>query len=66
MLKHKLPCDAVWLDIEMSDHKKYFTWDKSRFPNPKQMLEKVKSNGQRLITIIDPHIKNTEDDYFLL
>jgi alpha-glucosidase (family GH31 glycosyl hydrolase) len=66
MLTHKLPCDAVWLDIEMSDGKKYFTWDKRRFPTPATMLERVKANKQRLITIIDPHIKDSEPDYFLL
>lgn len=66
MHKHSLPCDAVWLDIEMSDGKKYFTWDTRRFPTPHEMLKKVKKNGQRLITIIDPHIKNSEPDYFML
>jgi alpha-glucosidase (family GH31 glycosyl hydrolase) len=45
MLKHKLPCDAVWLDIEMTERKKYFTWDKHRFPNPKQMVEQLRQNG---------------------
>jgi len=28
---------VIWLDIEHTDGKKYFTWDKSNFPNPKQM-----------------------------
>jgi alpha 1,3-glucosidase len=45
MLKHSLPCDAVWLDIEMADEKKYFTWNNIRFPSPREMLKQVKENG---------------------
>jgi alpha 1,3-glucosidase len=26
-LLHKIPCDAIWLDIEYSNEKKYFTWN---------------------------------------
>ena len=30
------------------------------------MLEQIKSNGQRLVTIIDPHIKASDKEYFML
>jgi mannosyl-oligosaccharide alpha-1,3-glucosidase len=65
MRTHNLPCDAVWLDIEYSERKKYFTWDKTVFPNPSEMLKQVKANGQHLVTIIDPHVSK-EEDYFVL
>ena len=35
--KHNIPFDVLWLDIEHTDGKKYFTWDKSNFPTPKDM-----------------------------
>ena len=40
----EIPCDAIWLDIEYSNMKKYFTWDTEAFPNAKRMLEKIKEN----------------------
>ena len=35
MKQHMIPCDAIWLDIEYTEDKKYFTWDHKTFPNPK-------------------------------
>ena len=29
-----LPYDVLWLDIEHTDGKRYFTWDKHAFPDP--------------------------------
>lgn len=64
MTKNELPCDVIWLDIEYADNKKYFTWDKKAFPEPRKMLDKLIEDGRKLVTIIDPHIKY-EPDYFL-
>jgi mannosyl-oligosaccharide alpha-1,3-glucosidase len=60
MIEKSLPCDAVWLDIEYADKRRYFTWNKQAFPDPSEMLKQVKANGQRLVTIIDPHIAKDE------
>jgi len=57
MTQHKIPCDSVWLDIEYTEDKKYFTWDNQTFPQAKQMLEQILKDGRKLITIIDPHVK---------
>lgn len=46
------------MDIEYSDDKRYFTWDKRAFPSPRDMLDKLVSDGRKLVVIIDPHIKN--------
>lgn len=35
------PYDVIWLDIEHTDGKRYFTWNKSLFPDPKRMIDKV-------------------------
>ena len=64
MSKHEIPCDSIWLDIEYTDKKKYFTWDKEAFPNPRELLNKIVEEGRKLITIIDPHIK-MDQDYFV-
>ena len=64
MTKHDIPCDTVWLDIEYSDAKRYFTWDQKKFKEPRKMLENVVGHERRLVTIIDPHVK-FDEDFFL-
>lgn len=34
--EHDIPYDVLWLDIEHTDGKKYFTWDSVKFPDPKK------------------------------
>lgn len=58
--EHGIPADVLWLDIEHTDGKRYFTWNKDTFPNPKEMQEKM--IGRKLVTIVDPHIKK-DDGY---
>lgn len=47
---YDIPMDVIWLDIEHTDGKKYFTWDSHKFAHPKEMIEgvaaKVCSAGQ--------------------
>ena len=56
------PYDVLWLDIEHTNGKRYFTWDKSLFPNPLEMQKNITTLGRKMVTIIDPHIKR--DDGF--
>ena len=58
------PYDVLWLDIEHTDGKRYFTWDNNLFPNPVEMQEKLWAEGRRMVTIIDPHIKR-DDNYYI-
>ncbi len=51
------PMDVIWLDIEHTNGKRYFTWDKSLFPNPEEMQHNVTAHGRKMVTIVDPHIK---------
>ncbi|XP_014235159.1 neutral alpha-glucosidase AB isoform X1 [Trichogramma pretiosum] len=62
--KHDLPMDVMWLDIEYTDSKKYFTWDKRKFPNPLEMVKNLTTKGRKLVVIIDPHIKR-DSSYFV-
>ena len=57
------PYDVLWLDIEHTDGKRYFTWDHNTFPNPVDMMKKLDSQGRRMVTIIDPHIKRDNNYY---
>ncbi|KAH0514571.1 Neutral alpha-glucosidase C [Microtus ochrogaster] len=60
--EHDIPYDVMWLDIEHTEDKKYFTWDKKRFANPKRMQELLRSKRRKLVVISDPHIK-VDPDY---
>lgn len=55
--EHDIPMDVMWLDIEHTDGKKYFTWDSRKFPDSVNMIENLVSKGRKLVTIVDPHIK---------
>jgi alpha-glucosidase (family GH31 glycosyl hydrolase) len=55
-----LPCDVLWLDIDHTDGKRYFTWDQHSFPRPKDMQAALGASGRRLVCITDPHIKRDE------
>lgn len=56
--KSNIPYDVIWLDIEYTDGKKYFTWDPMTFGNPLDMQEQLDEHERKLVYIIDPHIKN--------
>ena len=58
------PYDVLWLDIEHTDGKRYFTWDKNLFPDPESMQKALDAQGRKMVTIIDPHIKR-DDNYYI-
>ncbi|CAN8264482.1 unnamed protein product [Cochlearia groenlandica] len=62
--EHDIPYDVLWLDIEHTDGKRYFTWDNVLFPHPEEMQKKLGAKGRQMVTIVDPHIKR-DDSYFL-
>uniref|UniRef100_A0A671KTW5 Neutral alpha-glucosidase AB n=1 Tax=Sinocyclocheilus anshuiensis TaxID=1608454 RepID=A0A671KTW5_9TELE len=55
--EHDIPYDFIWLDIEHADGKRYFTWDPSKFPQPKEMLQGLMDKRRKLVAIVDPHIR---------
>lgn len=57
--KYNIPYDVIWLDIEYTQEKKYFTWDPLNFPDPIGMEKQLDETERKLVVIIDPHIKNT-------
>ncbi|MDQ1639175.1 MAG: alpha-glucosidase [Pyrinomonadaceae bacterium] len=55
--KRDLPLDVVHLDIDYMQGYRVFTWDRERFPNPKELSEKLGRQGVKLVAIIDPGVK---------
>ncbi len=53
----KIPCDAIYLDIDYMDGFRCFTWDKKRFPEPKRMIDELNEDGFKTVVMIDPGIK---------
>lgn len=75
--KYDFPLDVLWLDIEYTSERKWFTWNATSFPEPVELLNWVDSQAHRkLVPISDPHIKIDfeynvytdllENDYFVL
>jgi alpha-glucosidase len=63
--KLKIPCDAIYLDIDYMDGFRCFTWDKNHFPDPKRMVKELEEDGFKTVVIIDPGIKiDLEYDVF--
>ncbi|KAJ9098154.1 hypothetical protein QFC21_004483 [Naganishia friedmannii] len=56
-----IPLDVTWLDIEYAEEHRYFDWDKKHFPDPQHMQNEVGSKGRKMVAIVDPHIKRTDD-----
>ena len=54
---HDLPLDALYLDIHYMQGYRVFTWDTTRFPNPKEFTDRLKQRGVKVITIVDPGVK---------
>ena len=47
--KYDIPYDVIWLDIEHTDGKKYFTWDNVKFADPVKMQNSIASTGRKVI-----------------
>ncbi len=60
----KVPCDAIYLDIDYMDGFRCFTWDKNKFPDPKRMIDELNEDGFKTVVMIDPGIK-VDKDYWV-
>jgi len=57
----KIPCDALYLDIDYMDGFRCFTWDNEKFPDPKRMIKELYADGFKTVAMIDPGIKEDRD-----
>jgi alpha-glucosidase len=53
----RTPADVIYLDIDYMDGFRVFTWNKERFPDPSKMIADLRSEGFRVVLIVDPGIK---------
>lgn len=60
----KIPCDALYLDIDYMDGYRCFTWNKKHFPDPKRMIKELADDGFKTVVIIDPGIR-VDDNYWV-
>lgn len=58
----KLPCDAVWLDIDHMDRLRAFTWNAQAFPEPQALCAELAQHGFRVVAILDPGL-STDPTY---
>lgn len=59
-----IPLDVIHFDIDYMHGYRDFTWHPERFPDPKGLLADLREQGVRVVTIIDPGVKNdVESDY---
>ncbi|SDB42076.1 alpha-glucosidase [Flavobacteriaceae bacterium MAR_2010_188] len=57
----KIPCDALYLDIDYMEGFRCFTWNLNHFPDPKRMVKELLDEGFKTVAIIDPGIKIDKD-----
>ena len=55
--RNKIPVDVIWLDIQHTNGNRYMTWEPDDYGNPVWLTKELASRGQKLVAIIDPHIK---------
>lgn len=58
----KIPCDAIYLDIDYMDGYRCFTWNKEHFPDPTKMISELREDGFHTVVMIDPGIR-VDSDY---
>jgi alpha-glucosidase len=60
----RIPCDAVYLDIDYMDGYRLFTWNAVRYPNPRKLIADLREEGVRTVVIVDPGVK-VDPGYFV-
>ena len=59
----KIPCDALYLDIDYQQDNRPFTVDAKKFPHFAQMLSDLKKQDFHVVAITDLHIADIADGY---
>ncbi len=60
--KRKIPCDALYLDIDYMDGYRCFTVHPKHFPDLKKMVADLREDGFHTVVMIDPGLK-VDPDY---
>ncbi|OHT10080.1 Neutral alpha-glucosidase AB [Tritrichomonas foetus] len=60
----KVPHDVLWFDLDHTDDRKYFVWDKRNYPEPLKLLDSLAIDKRQLVVLVDPHLK-AQDSYYV-
>ncbi|HYO90713.1 MAG TPA: TIM-barrel domain-containing protein, partial [Pyrinomonadaceae bacterium] len=55
--RRDLPLDVLHLDIDYMQAYRVFTFNTERFPDPKVFTDKLRQQGVKVVTIVDPGVK---------
>ena len=55
--RRQLPCDVLYLDIHHMDGYRVFTFGKG-YPQPAEMVARLRKQGFKVVTIVDPGVKD--------
>ncbi|NJL92585.1 MAG: DUF5110 domain-containing protein [Anaerolineae bacterium] len=55
--QRRIPCDALYFDIDYMEGYRPFTWDPERFSDLPQLLQEMQRKGFRSVAILDPALK---------
>lgn len=58
----RLPLDVLYLDIHYMRGFRDFTFDPRRFPHPRAFTDRLRAQGVKVVTIVDPGIKYEPED----
>ncbi|MEH2138165.1 glycoside hydrolase family 31 protein [Nostoc sp.] len=62
--QRRIPCDVIHLDIDYMNSYRVFTWSPKRFADPQKLIQNLKQDGFKVVTIVDPGVKyEPEADY---
>jgi alpha-glucosidase len=62
--QRRIPCDVIHLDIDYMNSYRVFTWSPKRFADPQELIQNLKQDGFKVVTIVDPGVKyEPEADY---
>jgi alpha 1,3-glucosidase len=56
--KQLVPHDVLWLDLDHTDGRKYFTWEPRQFQNPESLQTDLDTVKRKLVILVDPHLKS--------
>jgi len=59
--ERRIPCDAIWLDIDHMDRRRSFTWHPERFADPAGLLAELHELDFHAVAIIDPGVADAAD-----
>ena len=55
--RRHIPADVIHLDIHFMDGYRVFTWNPVEFSHPKRLLDSLRAQGFKVVTIVDPGVK---------